>query len=288
MYVIQNELLTVTVNPVGATLWSITDQSGQEYLWQGDERYWGDRAPNLFPYIARLTDKRYVLNGKEYSMDIHGFARTNVFEVVEQKENRIVMRMKDTAETYAEYPYHFTFDVCYELVGNKLNISFVVENQDDKKMYFGVGGHPGFNLPMEKGLVFEDYEAYFGDCKPRKVLFSEDCFVIGEEPYELTDGALPLTHPLFDHDAIVLTDTNQEVTFRSKKGTKALKVCYPDMPYLGLWHKVCSDAPYVCIEPWSSLPSRKGIVEDLATQPGLIHLEAGKVYTNNWDIEIIG
>ena len=24
-------------------------------------------------------------------------------------------------------------------------------------MYFGVGGHPGFAVPLEKGLAFEDY-----------------------------------------------------------------------------------------------------------------------------------
>ena len=24
-------------------------------------------------------------------------------------------------------------------------------------MYFGLGGHPGFNVPLEAGLSFEDY-----------------------------------------------------------------------------------------------------------------------------------
>ena len=60
MQMIQNDKLTVTVDSMGAALWSIQDDRKREYLWQGDVRYWKDRAPNLFPYIARLTDKRYT------------------------------------------------------------------------------------------------------------------------------------------------------------------------------------------------------------------------------------
>ena len=287
MQMIQNDKLTVTIDPMGAALWSIQDDCKREYLWQGDERYWKDRAPNLFPYIARLTDKRYTLNGQEYSMDIHGFAKKSLFSVAEQTKEQLVMRLQDTPETYAVYPYHFTFDIRYELIDSKIQITFVVENKDDKTMYFGVGGHPGFNLPLEDGKKFEDYEAYFGECQPKKVEFSDDCFVLGMVPFKLENGGLPLRHEMFDNDAIVLGGTNGEVTFRAEGGSRAIKVTYPDMAYLGLWHKPHTDAPYVCIEPWSSLPSRKGIVEDLATQPGLMSLEAGKIYTNQWVIEII-
>ena len=63
LYNIRNEELSVDINTAGASLWSIKDKDGTEYLWQGDKTYWGDRAPNLFPYIARMTDKRYRLFG---------------------------------------------------------------------------------------------------------------------------------------------------------------------------------------------------------------------------------
>lgn len=42
------------------------------------------------------------------------------------------------------YPFAFVYWLTYELVGNKLNVTFAVENNDKKVMYFGVGGHPGF------------------------------------------------------------------------------------------------------------------------------------------------
>ncbi len=48
-----------------------------------------------------------------------------------------------------------------------------------------------------------------------------------------------------------------------------------------------TDAPYVCIEPWSLLPSRKGIVEDIEKQSDLISLNSNCEYENQIAIEII-
>jgi galactose mutarotase-like enzyme len=85
----------------------------------------------------------------------------------------------------------------------------------------------------------------------------------------------------------VLTETAKSVLLASKGGKKGIRVTYPDMDYIGFWHKPKTDAPYVCIEPWSSLPSRKGIVEDLATKPDLIHLQVGTEYENQYVIEVV-
>ena len=57
----------------GAELHSIQTLDGTEYLWQGDPAVWNGQAPNLFPYVARLTDQKYTFEGKEYSMKSHGF-----------------------------------------------------------------------------------------------------------------------------------------------------------------------------------------------------------------------
>jgi hypothetical protein len=47
---------------------------------------------------------------------------------------------------------------------------------------------------------------------------------------------------------------------------------FPQMPYVGFWHWPKAEVPYVCIEPWSSLPSRKDRVEDLEQQENLLSL----------------
>lgn len=291
---ISNQQLIVQINPHGAELMSIRDNFGDsaeqvEYLWQGDSKYWGDRAPVLFPYIARLTNGRYRLNGNEYEMDIHGFAKDSMFEVVELQQSSVTLALKSSEETYRQYPYRFQFEIIYHLGGKRLDVIFCVTNLDEKEMFFGIGGHPGFNVPLERGLSFDDYVLEFSkECHPKKIRFSKDCFVEGtlEEFVLKQEKVLPLRHHLFDEDAIVLTDIDRQIMLKSEKGKQSVSVIFPDMDFLGIWHKPNTDAPYVCIEPWSSLPSRKGIVEELTEQPGLIRLKAGEVYRNTWSIEI--
>ena len=67
LYTLKNDRMTVTVNSRGAELWSLV-RDGNEYLWQGDERYWSDRAPVLFPICGRLYDGKYRYAGKEYTL----------------------------------------------------------------------------------------------------------------------------------------------------------------------------------------------------------------------------
>lgn len=290
LYSIHNEYLTAKIQDKGAELWSVIDNNGTEYLWQGDEKYWGDRAPNLFPYIARMTNGQYKFQGKMYHMEIHGFAKDIVFKAEQISDSHLVFSITHTEESYAQYPFRFCFSIIYKLVGKKLSITYYVRNDDEKTMYFGVGGHPGFNVPLEDGTLFEDYYLEFDSVKDAKrVEFSEDCFVTGEiVAFSLEDGVrLPLSHNMFDDDAIVLTDMASSVALKSRLGKKKICFTYPDMTYLGIRHMPKTDAPYICIEPWSSLPSRKNIVEDLELQSGLISLEPKCEYENEFSIEVL-
>ena len=99
------------------------------------------------------------------------------------------------------------------------------------------------------------------------------------------DRLLPLNHSLFDQDAIVLKDMDRQVTLEAPSGSK-ITVAFPQMPYLGLWHWPKTDAPYICIEPWSSLPSMQGKTAVFEEQKDLISLAPGKTYTNCWSIQI--
>lgn len=60
---LQNECQRLTADTLGARMMSLR-ANGTEYLWQGDPRYWPDRAPTLFPFIGRLTDNSYRFRGK--------------------------------------------------------------------------------------------------------------------------------------------------------------------------------------------------------------------------------
>ncbi len=353
-YKILNSILAVKISSRGGELRSMCDSDGQEYIWQGDKEIWEDRAPNLFPYIGRMTEKSYQFQGKRYHMDIHGFLPTSEMELVSKTKESLTLKLDASEETLIQYPFLFSLEITWTLVGERLEIAYQVKNKDEKTMYFGIGGHPGFIVPVDQGFLFsleitwtlvgerleiayqvknkdektmyfgigghpgfivpvdqgaefEDYRIDFGvNASPKRVKMSEDCFVLeGDEFLELTEKRyLNLRHDLFDHDAIILKKVPREVKLNSEKGDREIVISFPDMDYLGIWHRPLKTPNYVdmdylgiwhrplktpnyvCIEPWSSLPSRKDIVEDIAQQPGLIALESGGVYRNSWSILI--
>lgn len=287
--VIENEKLKVSIDTIGAELKSIVSSDGTEYLWQGDPSYWNGQAPNLFPYIARMTEGKYTFKDNTYEMGIHGFAKSTEFAVENQTKEKIIFSIEENEATLVQYPFAFKFSVIYELIKNKLEVTYRVENKNSESMFFAVGGHPGFNVPLE-GLDFEDYYLEFAKTSEvKRIEFSPDCFVTGNRPaFEMVDGVkIPMKHSMFDEDAIVLTDVSKEVTLKSDKGNKGVRVGYPDMKFIGFWHMPKTDAPYVCIEPWSALPSRKDVIEELDKQPDMIELGGMETYSNTWWIEII-
>ena len=289
LYTLRNDCMQVTVDDLGAQIMSITASDGLEYLWSGDPAFWGDRAPVLFPYVGRLTEGCYTFRDKRYEMGIHGFAAQSRFMAVVEEDDRLILALSDTPEIRKQYPFAFDFSVCFELDGTTLNIIYAVENRSRIPMHFGLGGHPGFRLPLEEGRSFEDYRLSFSrSCRPYQVNLSDSCMVLGHEtPYALENGTtIPLHHRLFDHDAVILDHVDKTVTLSAGEGSRGVTVSYPMMRYLGIWHTTASDAPFVCIEPWSSLPSRLDIVEDISQQGDLITLLPDEIYLNPWSITI--
>ncbi len=286
---ISNDHLTVTLDGCGAVLHSIR-MDGAEYLWQGDKKYWARRDANLFPYVGRLTQGRYLLDGKSYALPIHGFCIGRDFAVTEKSPTAVRFTLTDSAETLGMYPFHFAFHVRYCLEGSRIVKTCEVENRDNRTMYFGLGGHPGFNVPLNGEGDFESWELSFGkSCQPVRIDLDPDNYRLAgtESPFPLVDGqTIPLNHALFDLDAVVLENISRSLTLHSRKSRRSVTVDFPGMGFVGLWHAPKTDAPYVCIEPWVSLPSHSAYVEDLAKQEHLIHLNAGETYRNELVISL--
>lgn len=289
MITIQNDALTVVLDPEGAVLHSVK-KDGLEYLWQGDPRYWNRRDANLFPYVGRLTGGKYLLRGKEYSLPIHGFCIGTPFYVTEQTPDSVRFTLEDSGATREQYPFRFVFHVCYTLTGDSVVKTCLVENRDSSEMYFGIGSHPGFRVPLGDEGAFSDWKLVFDQaCHPARVDLDPENYRISgtESDFPLEDGVtIPLTHGLFDLDAVVLRDMAKTVTLCSDCSGRSVTVSYPDMNFLGLWHAPKTEAPYVCIEPWVSLPSHSAFVEDLEKQAHLIRLAPGNTYRNTITITL--
>ena len=54
MIELQNENLTLCVDPLGAQMMELRSKQGAQYLWNGDAKYWRGRAPVLFPYLRSV------------------------------------------------------------------------------------------------------------------------------------------------------------------------------------------------------------------------------------------
>ena len=289
IFTIFNEKLSVSVDSMGAQLRSVRGADGTEYLWQRDAHYWADSSPVLFPYIARLYKNSYTYRGEAYNMSIHGFAAKCEFGAERVGNDSITLVLHESGETLSQYPFRFELRISYRLSGSKLFVQNKVTNKDTRLMPFAFGAHPGFNVPLDEGTDFEDYFLCFNTpCGPLRVGFTDELFISGKDsPYPLEDGRyIKLKHSLFDEDAIILRNTAKSVTLGCTKTNRSITISFYGFDYFGIWHAPGTNAPYVCLEPWSSLPSRHGVVEELTEKTDMLMLNAGEEFENEWLLSI--
>lgn len=289
-YVIENDLIRVTVSDTGAEIVSVYGKTTRfEYLWQGNPEFWQGRAPLLFPICGRLTDGKYVYNGKEYSMIIHGFARKKTFALAEKSGDKAVFVLESDEETLAQYPFPFRLIVTYTVNGSTVRTAMKVENTGKSDLRFSLGGHPGFNLPLKEDAAFDEHYLEFSKAKEcEKLVMSDTCFYTGKtQPFPLENGKiLRLSHSLFDNDAIFLSGMDDAVTLKCEKGGRSVTVRFNNMTHLGFWHKPRSEAPYVCIEPWHGVPSFDKKIDDFNSKAELISLAPDRTYETFFDITV--
>ena len=147
MKTLKNTALTLNISLHGAELTSIRDSFGREFLWQADPAFWKRHSPVLFPIVGSLWDKHFRVNGREYEMGQHGFARDMDFRLVSERDDEMWFELKSSPETLAKYPYKFTLRIGYRLEANKIHVMWEVSGDDSQTMWFQIGAHPAFYLP---------------------------------------------------------------------------------------------------------------------------------------------
>ena len=88
--ILKNEQLHVKVTDCGAVIESI-QKDGKEFFWQKDASVWDLSDLVMFPFVARLPEKTYYLDGKAYELPIHGFCVGTPFAVEEKTDRSYFM-----------------------------------------------------------------------------------------------------------------------------------------------------------------------------------------------------
>lgn len=274
---------TAVVSTNGAQIVSFKGCDGREVIWQADPNYWAQYSPVLFPVCGSVRDGHIKIDGVEYPMNKHGFSRKVEFAIAKQGEDFVELVLTPTEESRTMYPFEFVFHVTYTLMENGYTTTFLVENKSDKVMPFCVGGHPAYNVPMEEGSQFTDYQLVFPEVEDGKNSLAPGGYLI--DGYEYLPGfhnaqVLPLKYELFDErDALIFTELkSRSVNLVHKESGKGIHFAFPKMEVLAVWTMPHKNAPYLCLEPWHGMPSTvdgTDNFEDKAfvtmLQPGMCH-----------------
>lgn len=281
-YTIENDYLTVQINDAGAELHSIVNkENGVEYLWQGNPDIWYGQSPVLFPFIGRLLDDKYRYNGKEYTMQKHGFARKRTFESVSCAGSEAVFVLRSDDTTRPSYPFEFELYVKFTLKGKTLQATHTVVNKTDGEMYFSLGGHPGFNCAIGDYLEFDQPETL-----DTETIDADSIRIAEKTPVLRGEKRITITEDIFNNDALILSGIRSKaVTLRSDKHDRAVRFTFGDVPFLGIWAK--PGAPYVCIEPWCGVNDDRNVRTDVSEKEGIVCLPKGGVFDLVYTAEII-
>ena len=277
MTILSNDVLTVEVSGHGAELQSIR-KDGVEYLWQGDPSFWGRRSPVLFPIVGSVWESRYRVDGKEYQLGQHGFARDMDFDLVSASDTEVRFRLESSEATIAKYPYPFILEIAYRLRGNCLDVIWEVTNPSENDMYFQIGAHPAFFYPdydpEKSGRGFFTFDRSEGlECIRIKEKGCVDALT--KWPLEMPDGRLKLEKDTFDAiDTIMLQDSQiKRVNMFREDGRPWLSLSF-DAPVVGIWSPPGKVAPFICIEPWYGRCDKVGYEGEFAQRDWVMHLSA--------------
>lgn len=289
MIKLENEVLLVEMKTAGAELTRIFHKdTGLEYLWNADSKFWGRHSPVLFPTVGRLVEDTYLVDGKPYHLGQHGFARDRDFQVIEQTEKSVRFELDADEDSLAVYPYKFKLSIIYTIEKNTVAVSYEVENTDNKRIYFSIGAHPAFNLPLTDGTTFEDYYLDFGTEENLETLCLEEPYRSGEIKKVVDKPAqyLPLSYDLFKNDALIFEALKQkEMTIKSDKTPHFVKVSFPEFPFVGVW-TAKPGTPFLCIEPWYGIADGAGESVELRDKAGIEHLEPEAVFASEYEITV--
>ena len=273
-HILENEALRARVDDRGAELISVYDKArGVERIWTGEAAVWNRHAPILFPFVGKVTGGKYRVGEREYPMPTqHGFARDLDFECVQARDDAVTHALTDSAWTRERYPYAFRLTVSHRLEGRRLVVGWTVENRGAERMFFSIGGHPGFMMPggarkEECGILFPGAEAL------RYIGVSKEGFALPEvKTLSLRDGRAGYQADI--PDTWIFEDGQvKKVGIAGPDGAAYVMMDCGQFPMLAVWAN--PDGPFICLEPWFGRCDDEGFTGTMDQKKGVQKLASG-------------
>lgn len=283
MITIENDWLKVSIKTEGAEVREVHHKKNElDYMWTGDSAYWGRVSPVLFPIVGRLKGDQYVVDGQSYSMSQHGFLRDVNFEIAEQTASSATFQFASASLFTDIYPYEFKAVIHYTLNEASLSVRWEITNENKETMYFSIGAHPAFQIPLFENETVEDYKVKVIPAANKKAM-----------EYELTNSLIKekgpadgvqsftLTPSLFANDASIYSNIDY-IALESTTTSNGIDVMLKGFPFVGIWSKYNETdgtiAPFICIEPWYGVADTHETSGELKDKIGINKLEAGEIF----------
>jgi galactose mutarotase-like enzyme len=286
MTIIENNDLRVVIKAEGAELDSIRHKHHNlEYLWQGDAAFWGKKSPVLFPIVGGLKDGYFRHEGKNYHLPRHGFARDKTFTLEQQSADKATFLLVSDEETVKDYPFPFELRLHYALTGDTLSVTYTVKNVGEDTMYFSIGGHPAFNVPLVAETTYTDYriELNAAETIGRYPLSKNGLLALETDAFLENSNRFPLHPSLFYNDAVVFKHLSAtQMAIVSDKTPHGVRMTFEGFPYFGIW--ASKDAPFVCLEPWCGITDSVNTTQALTEKEGINALASGADFERTWAV----
>ncbi|MBQ8111432.1 MAG: aldose 1-epimerase family protein [Clostridia bacterium] len=278
VHVLENERLRITVADAGAELISAYDKRRQaERIWTGDATVWNRHAPILFPFVGKVNGGRYRIGGREYPMPTqHGFARDREFACVEDSAGTVAHVLTADGETLAGYPWDFRLTVRHRLDDKqpeRLCVAWTVENRGAERMYFSIGGHPGFLLPAD--VRKEDCQILFPGARSLTYIGANSAgFALkAQKTLALSEGRARYQTDI--PDTWIFEDGQvKRVGIATPDGAPFVMLDCAQFPMLAVWANPAG--PFICLEPWFGRTDDEGFRGTVDEKKDMQRLEPGE------------
>jgi galactose mutarotase-like enzyme len=232
------ELSRLELPDLGSVLWPAVDP-------------WPATMPLLFPVIGR-SDR--LCEGATQAMPLHGFAEDADFTLADAGPSYCRLVLTESVRSLEFFPYRFQLELVYSVHDGRLEITLTVSNSGDRNLQFDLGLHPGFRWPLVPRTAKEAHVIRFDDAPEQPpVAIRQARFAPGVATGVPQVDTLRLREIWFAEGAVAYAGLGDRAVRFGPIGGPALELRPRNFGCLAFWSRVGAD--FLCIEPWSGLPT---------------------------------